>query len=76
MSSEALPILAGPTCTGKTHFAILLAERHGLEIVSADSRQIYRRLDARTDFWQDDQQTLEAAGGLSWWGAPGCTSGA
>lgn len=44
----ALPILAGPTCTGKTRFALLLAERHDLEIISADSRQVYRGLDIGT----------------------------
>jgi tRNA dimethylallyltransferase len=35
-------ILAGPTASGKTDLAIALAERFGAEIVSADSRQIYR----------------------------------
>ncbi|MBN1477650.1 tRNA (adenosine(37)-N6)-dimethylallyltransferase MiaA [Candidatus Sumerlaeota bacterium] len=47
-SDTPLPILAGPTASGKTHFALLLAERHGMEIVSADSRQIYRGLDIGT----------------------------
>jgi tRNA dimethylallyltransferase len=35
-------ILGGPTASGKTSFAIALAERYGAEIVGADSRQIYR----------------------------------
>ncbi len=35
-------IVAGPTCSGKTELALDLAERFGAEIVSADSRQIYR----------------------------------
>lgn len=35
-------ILAGPTASGKTDLAITLARRFGAEIVSADSRQIYR----------------------------------
>jgi tRNA dimethylallyltransferase len=47
-SHTPLPVIAGPTCSGKTHFALLLAERHGLEIISADSRQIYRGLDVGT----------------------------
>lgn len=46
--SAPLPIIAGPTASGKTHFALLLAARHGLEIISADSRQIYRGLDVGT----------------------------
>lgn len=35
-------ILAGPTASGKTDLAIALAKRFDAEIVSADSRQIYR----------------------------------
>lgn len=41
-------VLAGPTASGKTDLAVALAERLGAEIVSADSRQVYRRLDAGT----------------------------
>jgi tRNA dimethylallyltransferase len=37
-----LLVLAGPTASGKTELALELAERYGAEIVSADSRQIYR----------------------------------
>jgi tRNA dimethylallyltransferase len=35
----------GPTGAGKTDVAITLAQRFGAEIVNADSRQVYRRLD-------------------------------
>jgi tRNA dimethylallyltransferase len=35
-------ILGGPTASGKTTFAIALAQRYDAEIVGADSRQIYR----------------------------------
>lgn len=41
-------VLAGPTASGKTELAVALAERLNAEIVSADSRQVYRRLDAGT----------------------------
>ncbi len=41
-------VLAGPTASGKTALAVALAERLGAEVVSADSRQVYRRLDAGT----------------------------
>lgn len=41
-------VLAGPTASGKTELAVALAERLGAEIISADSRQVYRRLDAGT----------------------------
>ena len=38
----------GPTASGKTRYAVGLAERIGGEIISADSRQIYRRMDIGT----------------------------
>lgn len=44
--NESVNILAivGPTAVGKTELALHLAEQIGAEIVSADSRQIYREL--------------------------------
>jgi tRNA dimethylallyltransferase len=43
-----LIVLAGPTASGKTELAVALALRLNGEIVSADSRQVYRLLDAAT----------------------------
>ena len=44
-----LPIfIAGPTAVGKSEIALLLAEQTGGEIISADSMQVYRRLDIGT----------------------------
>jgi len=43
-----VPILVGPTGVGKTAVALALAERLPIEVVSADSRQVYRRLDIAT----------------------------
>lgn len=43
-----LRIICGPTAAGKSALAMELAERHGLSILSADSRQIYRRFDIGT----------------------------
>lgn len=43
-----LRIVCGPTGAGKSGIAMELAARHGLTIVSADSRQIYRRFDIGT----------------------------
>ena len=40
--------IVGPTASGKTALALELADRLGGEIVSADSRQIYRGLDVGT----------------------------
>ena len=41
-------VLLGPTAVGKTELSLVLAEALGTEIVSADSRQIYRELDIGT----------------------------
>jgi tRNA dimethylallyltransferase len=41
-------VLVGPTAVGKTGVALALAAHWPLEIVSADSRQVYRRLDIGT----------------------------
>jgi len=43
-----LIVLVGPTAVGKTEAALWLAERLNGEIVSADSRQIYRGMDIGT----------------------------
>jgi len=41
-------VLVGPTAVGKTAVAMALAAHWPLEIISADSRQVYRRLDIGT----------------------------
>lgn len=41
-------LLAGPTASGKSEVALLLAERLGGEIISVDSMQVYRGLDIGT----------------------------
>lgn len=43
-----IPVLVGPTGVGKTAVGIELARRFGAEIISADSRQIYRYMDIGT----------------------------
>ena len=43
-----LVVIAGPTGVGKSALALDVAERLGAEIVSADSRQVYRRLEIGT----------------------------
>jgi tRNA dimethylallyltransferase len=44
----ALVIICGPTAVGKTSLALDLAERCNGEIISADSRQVYRLMDIGT----------------------------
>ena len=41
-------VIAGPTASGKTALSVELALRHNGEVVSADSMQIYRRMDIGT----------------------------
>jgi tRNA dimethylallyltransferase len=43
-----LLVVLGPTASGKTDLAVLLARRVGGEIISADSRQVYRGMDLGT----------------------------
>lgn len=40
-----LIVLLGPTASGKTHLGVLLAQLLNGEIISADSRQVYRGMD-------------------------------
>jgi tRNA dimethylallyltransferase len=46
---DSLVAIIGPTAVGKTEISISLAERLGGEIVSADSRLLYRGMDIGTD---------------------------
>ena len=41
-------VISGPTASGKTKLAVALAKARGGEVVSADSMQIYRRMDIGT----------------------------
>ena len=41
-AKSKIVVVCGPTATGKTAYAIKLAEEIGGEVISADSRQVYR----------------------------------
>ena len=43
-----LLVITGPTASGKTWLAVELAKRYNGEVVSADSMQVYRRMDIGT----------------------------
>lgn len=51
MTEKKKPVIAiiGPTAVGKTAFSLDLARRLNSEIISVDSRQVYRYLDVGTD---------------------------
>ena len=40
--------ISGPTATGKTQLAFKLAEKFSGELISADSRQVYKGMDIGT----------------------------
>ncbi|MEB3355996.1 MAG: tRNA (adenosine(37)-N6)-dimethylallyltransferase MiaA [Synechococcales bacterium] len=46
--APALIVIGGPTATGKSSLALALAQRLQTVIISADSRQVYRRFDIGT----------------------------
>lgn len=48
LTPPRMVVLTGPTGTGKTALAVDLVERYGGEVVSIDSRQIYKFLDIGT----------------------------
>ncbi len=43
-----LIIITGPTCSGKTSLALRLADNHPIEVISADSMQVYRYMNIAT----------------------------
>ncbi|ADR36379.1 tRNA delta(2)-isopentenylpyrophosphate transferase [Oceanithermus profundus DSM 14977] len=47
--NRAVPVLTGPSASGKSSLALWLAERWPLEVVSADATMVYRGLDVGTD---------------------------
>ncbi|MCX6173361.1 MAG: tRNA (adenosine(37)-N6)-dimethylallyltransferase MiaA [Ignavibacteriales bacterium] len=51
-------IITGPTCSGKTKIGISLAEKFNTEIISADSRQIFKYLNIGTAKPTADQLQL------------------
>jgi tRNA dimethylallyltransferase len=59
-----VPVLVGPTAVGKTAVAVALAAYWPVEIISADSRQVYRRLDIGTAKPTRKEQARAAHHGL------------
>ena len=54
LSTKKLLVICGPTATGKTSLGFLLAKKFNGEIVSADSRQVYKHMDIGTGKeWND-----------------------
>ncbi|MBI1879498.1 MAG: tRNA (adenosine(37)-N6)-dimethylallyltransferase MiaA [Chloroflexi bacterium] len=58
MPDKPLLVVVGPTAVGKTAFSLQFAQDYNGEIISADSRQIYRGLDIGTAKATPEQQAL------------------
>ena len=48
MKIQSLIVLTGPTGVGKTALTLDIAQHYGIEIINADSRQIYKELQIGT----------------------------
>ncbi len=48
MHKPKIIVILGPTASGKSDLAVALAKKYGGEIISADSRQVYKGLDIGT----------------------------
>ncbi|MDO8572987.1 MAG: tRNA (adenosine(37)-N6)-dimethylallyltransferase MiaA [bacterium] len=48
MPNQKIIVMLGPTATGKSDLAVFLAKKFSGEVVSADSRQVYKGLDIGT----------------------------
>ena len=55
MEKTILPVIAGPTASGKTACAVALCQRIGGEVVSADSMQIYSGMEILSAAPSDDE---------------------
>jgi tRNA dimethylallyltransferase len=49
MKKKKVIVIIGPTASGKTGLSIALAKKYNGEVISADSRQVYRGLDIGTE---------------------------
>jgi len=48
MSSKKLIVILGPTASGKSALAVKIAKKFGGEVISVDSRQVYKGMDIGT----------------------------
>lgn len=62
-TERPLVVIVGPTASGKTSLAVRLAKEFGGEIISADSRAVYRGLDIGTA-----KPSVEDRQGVPHWG--------
>ncbi|MDA1060746.1 MAG: tRNA (adenosine(37)-N6)-dimethylallyltransferase MiaA [bacterium] len=56
MAKRPLIVVLGPTASGKTGISLKIAHQIGGEIISTDSRQIYKGMDIGTDLLSEEDQ--------------------
>ena len=56
VNGASIPVICGPTASGKSALALRLAEQLGASIISADSRQVYRGFDIGTAKPSDEER--------------------
>ena len=72
---KKLLLIVGPTATSKTRLALSLAHQFGCDIISADSRQVYKNMDVGTGkdippgfVFQDNEPGFYTDGKIKIWG--------
>ena len=68
-----IPIILGPTCSGKTSLALEIAKQMNWDILSIDSRQVFKDLDIGTGKIKEDVEISKhdgywEVGGIKIWG--------
>lgn len=68
-----LPVIVGPTCIGKTSLALEISKKIGCDILSIDSRQVFKELDLGTGKYKGDKEVHKKDGywevdGVKIWG--------
>ena len=57
-----IPIILGPTCTGKTSLALKIAREKKADILSIDSRQVFKKLDIGTGKFKEKSEIKKFEG--------------
>lgn len=58
-----IPVIIGPTCSGKTSLALEICTKTGFDILSIDSRQVYKDLDIGTGKFKDLSKIIKKEDG-------------
>ncbi|MDP3793095.1 MAG: tRNA (adenosine(37)-N6)-dimethylallyltransferase MiaA [bacterium] len=62
LAAQKIIVIVGPTASGKSDLGIKLAKKYSGEIISADSRQVYRGMDIGTGKVKKDSSKYKVAG--------------